>query len=173
MSSRICAPCGRRSTREENPLELHHQRRARADFPGAGMGRDVRAVSRLRLDASGSTDQRDSGSASTKSPIICSGACASRSSRRCCIWCAIACAPALAQPTAREAHLDRLLQLADPVNPNVLTIGFARRFATYKRATLLFEDLDWLRADRVRRSSARCCSCSPARRIRPTSPARI
>lgn len=44
-----------------------------------------------------------------------------------------------------EAHLDRLLRFADPVNPNVLTIGFARRFATYKRATLLFEDLDWLR----------------------------
>jgi starch phosphorylase len=44
-----------------------------------------------------------------------------------------------------EAHLDRLLRLADPANPNVLTIGFARRFATYKRATLLFEDLDWLR----------------------------
>ncbi|MGH8767787.1 MAG: alpha-glucan family phosphorylase, partial [Burkholderiales bacterium] len=44
-----------------------------------------------------------------------------------------------------EAHLDRLLKLADPANPNVLTIGFGRRFATYKRATLLFENLDWLR----------------------------
>ncbi len=44
-----------------------------------------------------------------------------------------------------EAHLDRLLRLADPSNPNVLTIGFARRFATYKRAALLFEDLNWLR----------------------------
>jgi len=44
-----------------------------------------------------------------------------------------------------EAHLDRLLKLADPLNPNVLTIGFARRFATYKRAGLLFEKLDWLR----------------------------
>jgi starch phosphorylase len=43
-----------------------------------------------------------------------------------------------------DAHLDRLLRLADPANPNVLTIGFARRFATYKRATLLFENLDWL-----------------------------
>lgn len=29
-------------------------------------------------------------------------------------------------------------------NPNVLTIGFARRFATYKRATLIFRDLDRL-----------------------------
>ncbi len=44
-----------------------------------------------------------------------------------------------------EAHLDRLLRFADPINPNVLTLGFARRFATYKRATLLFEDLDWLK----------------------------
>ncbi len=44
-----------------------------------------------------------------------------------------------------EAHLDRLFKLADPDNPNVLTIAFARRFATYKRATLLLENLDWLR----------------------------
>jgi glycogen phosphorylase len=43
-----------------------------------------------------------------------------------------------------EAHLDRLLKLTDPVDPNVLTIGFGRRFATYKRATLLFENLNWL-----------------------------
>ncbi len=28
------------------------------------------------------------------------------------------------------------------LNPEVLTIGFARRFATYKRATLLFEDIE-------------------------------
>ena len=44
-----------------------------------------------------------------------------------------------------EAHLDRVLRCADPNNPTVLTIGFARRFATYKRATLLFNNLDWLR----------------------------
>jgi starch phosphorylase len=44
-----------------------------------------------------------------------------------------------------ESHLDRMLRLADPANPNVLTIGFGRRFATYKRATLLFENLEWLR----------------------------
>ncbi len=44
-----------------------------------------------------------------------------------------------------EAHLDRMLRLADPNDPNVLTIGFGRRFATYKRASLLFENLDWLR----------------------------
>ena len=44
-----------------------------------------------------------------------------------------------------DAHLERLLKFADPINPNVLTLGFARRFATYKRAALLFENLDWLR----------------------------
>jgi hypothetical protein len=44
-----------------------------------------------------------------------------------------------------QAHLDRLLKYTDPANPNVLTIGFARRFATYKRAMLIFSDPDWLR----------------------------
>ncbi len=44
-----------------------------------------------------------------------------------------------------EAHLERLLKYADPVNPHVLTIGFARRFATYKRALLLFHDVQWLK----------------------------
>jgi starch phosphorylase len=44
-----------------------------------------------------------------------------------------------------EAHLDRILKYADPDRPGVLTIGFGRRFATYKRATLMFERLDWLR----------------------------
>jgi starch phosphorylase len=34
---------------------------------------------------------------------------------------------------------------SDLLNPDVLTIGFARRFATYKRATLLFSDLDRLK----------------------------
>jgi starch phosphorylase len=35
---------------------------------------------------------------------------------------------------------------SDLLNPDVLTIGFARRFATYKRATLLFKDLERLKA---------------------------
>ena len=34
---------------------------------------------------------------------------------------------------------------ADLLNPKTLTIGFARRFATYKRATLLFHDTDRLK----------------------------
>src|ERR1019366_433181 len=34
---------------------------------------------------------------------------------------------------------------AEVLDPHTLTIGFARRFATYKRATLLFRDVDRLR----------------------------
>jgi glycogen phosphorylase len=45
-----------------------------------------------------------------------------------------------------ETHLERLLKCVDPNNPNILTIGFARRFATYKRATLLLRDKDRLRS---------------------------
>jgi starch phosphorylase len=44
-----------------------------------------------------------------------------------------------------EVHLERMTKFVDPSDPNVLTIGFARRFATYKRAPLLAQDLDWLR----------------------------
>ena len=38
----------------------------------------------------------------------------------------------------------RVMSLLDKINPNALLIGFARRFATYKRAHLLFSDLDRL-----------------------------
>ncbi|MBL8202287.1 MAG: alpha-glucan family phosphorylase [Chromatiales bacterium] len=44
-----------------------------------------------------------------------------------------------------EAHIHRLLKYLDPERPDVLTIGFGRRFATYKRATLLLHDLGWLK----------------------------
>ncbi len=44
-----------------------------------------------------------------------------------------------------EAHLERMLKHANPLDPNVLTIGFARRFATYKRAALMFENMEWMR----------------------------
>jgi starch phosphorylase len=36
------------------------------------------------------------------------------------------------------------VSILDKINPNALLIGFARRFATYKRAHLLFSDLDRL-----------------------------
>ncbi|MBR3614614.1 MAG: alpha-glucan family phosphorylase [Clostridia bacterium] len=36
---------------------------------------------------------------------------------------------------------DQISEIVNKLNPKALTIGFARRFATYKRATLLFKDI--------------------------------
>ena len=46
---------------------------------------------------------------------------------------------------ARHGEAPMLLEeLEEVLDPGILTIGFARRFATYKRAALLFSDLDRL-----------------------------
>ena len=37
---------------------------------------------------------------------------------------------------------DEINEIVSKINPNALTIGFARRFATYKRATLIFKDIE-------------------------------
>ncbi|MEA5583689.1 alpha-glucan family phosphorylase [Nodularia harveyana UHCC-0300] len=42
----------------------------------------------------------------------------------------------------RGASASEINQAQEVLDPNVLTIGFARRFATYKRATLWMRDLD-------------------------------
>ncbi len=36
---------------------------------------------------------------------------------------------------------DEIAEIVNTLNPKALTIGFARRFATYKRATLIFKDI--------------------------------
>ena len=49
----------------------------------------------------------------------------------------------LASQCRRRKESDEAIEEARHVlNPNVLTIGFGRRFATYKRATLIFSDMD-------------------------------
>ena len=47
--------------------------------------------------------------------------------------------------TARKAPMSQVKQLHEVLNPEALTIGFARRFATYKRATLIFRDMERLK----------------------------
>ena len=37
---------------------------------------------------------------------------------------------------------EEIIDIVSKLDPNALTIGFARRFATYKRATLIFRDLE-------------------------------
>src|SRR6185369_5983734 len=45
----------------------------------------------------------------------------------------------------RKVSTGELKRAGEVLDPNALTIGFGRRFATYKRATLLFRDMDRLR----------------------------
>jgi starch phosphorylase len=48
------------------------------------------------------------------------------------------------QLTSRGASMTDVQAASEVLSPDALTIGFARRFATYKRATLLFRDPDRL-----------------------------
>ena len=43
---------------------------------------------------------------------------------------------------ANGISYEEINEITSKLNPNALTIGFARRFATYKRATLIFRDLE-------------------------------
>lgn len=45
---------------------------------------------------------------------------------------------------AHQGDPSAVMKIVDKINPNALIIGFARRFATYKRAHLLFTDLERL-----------------------------
>ena len=46
----------------------------------------------------------------------------------------------------RQASAAEVRRSAEVLDPNAFTIGFARRFATYKRATLLFRDVERLKS---------------------------
>lgn len=48
---------------------------------------------------------------------------------------------AVAAAVQRKGSASEIRRLSDVLDPDVFTIGFARRFATYKRATLLFRDV--------------------------------
>ena len=49
----------------------------------------------------------------------------------------------VSQRLRREGYsYDDIYEIVSKLNPDYLTIGFARRFATYKRATLIFKDLE-------------------------------
>lgn len=47
--------------------------------------------------------------------------------------------------TARQEHPRQIFNVINSIDDKALTIGFARRFATYKRAHLLFSDINRLR----------------------------
>ena len=70
---------------------------------------------------------------------------------------------------SRGASPAELGWVDDVLDPDVLTIGFARRVPTYKRLTLMLRDPDRLRALLLRPRAARSSSSSPASRTRPTT----
>ena len=51
---------------------------------------------------------------------------------------------AMEQADARSESRDRILSLGRVLSPDALTIGFARRYATYKRANLILADIERL-----------------------------
>jgi glycogen phosphorylase len=51
---------------------------------------------------------------------------------------------ALEQAERRGEAIETLQRLATVLSPDALTIGFARRFATYKRANLILADIEYL-----------------------------
>jgi glycogen phosphorylase len=54
-------------------------------------------------------------------------------------------ARAHASALRRQASASEVRRAGEVLDPNAFTIGFARRFATYKRATLLFRDVERLK----------------------------
>ena len=64
----------------------------------------------------------------------------SRSRYACSPGCAFAWRASMPPRGSASMQLRHITRLLDPSRPNVLTLGFARRFATYKRASLLLRD---------------------------------
>ena len=119
---------------------VHHQRGPRArlalprhgrsvrPLPWAAVGRPIRPTSRS-----------GSGSSRSRTP-----SCGAPTSGGASAWWASpggGCRTQLEQRGAPPAERELAEEVLDP---EALTIGFARRFATYKRATLLFRDPDRL-----------------------------
>ena len=113
-----------------DPHRVDHQRRAHAPRGSRPRwARSSRATS-ARAGPSSSTT-RSSGSARTRSPTPSCGRCTSTGGIASCSTRAGGCA----SPPSAAARGREELELADEVlDPHALTIGFARRFATYKRA---------------------------------------
>ena len=131
-----CARALARAAAARDPHRLHHQRRAHPFVGGDEMGALFTRYLGPRWTEQ--LDDAELGSAPTTFPTPSSGRCMSTAgsgsvqhARR---WLHAAAERRGARPR-RNGAADEAL------DPHALTIGFARRFATYKRAALLFTDL--------------------------------
>ena len=118
----------------------HHQRRPRPLLDLARHGRPLRPLPGAALGRAPGR-ARLSGSAWRASPTRSCGAPTSAAASG---WWPLpggGCAPSWSSAAAGPSEIRQAEEVLDP---EALTIGFARRFATYKRATLLFRDLERL-----------------------------
>ena len=89
------------------------------------------------------TDHERLGAASSRSPTrSCGGPTSARRERLVAFWAR----RRSRSSSARGAAYDEVAAADEVLDPEALTIGFARRFATYKRGTLIFRDLERLAA---------------------------
>ena len=158
-------PLARRA-RRRGADHVDHQRRARRHVGRARDGRPARAST---CCPSGTRPTPSAGRGSTRPATTSCGGPASR---------AASALVAFVRQRLRDQLMARGLSSSDVewteavLDPRALTIGFARRFATYKRATLLLSQPERLQAAAARPATGRCSSSSPARRTRPTTAAR-
>ena len=128
---------------ERAPHRLCHQRRAFPDLDrDAACAASTPAIS--PTDSKGTPTTSRHGRKCTTSPTA---NCGTRAHARSRTSSSSTSASVTAIPA--QVRLDsprQMLQVIEGIKPDVLTIGFARRFATYKRAYLLFTNLDRLAA---------------------------
>ena len=150
----------------EIPIDVDHERRAhRRRGSPTRWARSSRATSG-RAGREHARRRGALGARRTRSPTRSSGQVHEHRRHR-----LVQRVPALAARGggARGGESSEAIAACDEVlDPHALTIGFARRFATYKRATLLFSRPRAREAAPRRPGSARCSSSSPARRTRRT-----
>ena len=118
--------------------QVGHQRRAR---PHLDVARDRRPAHPLRPARVARGRRRAPGPGSPRPPTTRCGGPASRAASGWWRSCGAGCA---SRALARGASASSVAWADEALDPRVLTIGFARRFATYKRANLLLSQPDRL-----------------------------
>ena len=147
-----------------------HQRRPHADLA------DARHRPRSTTAICGPTGANEadrstrSGNGSRTSRTRSSGEAHERRRER--HWSASSATRLLLSAQQRKCLRDIEARRRRSARSRALTIGFARRFATYKRATLMFRDLPAAEAAARPTSACPCSSSSPAKRTPRTSRAR-
>ena len=124
----------------------HHRRHERRPHAELDRPRDGRDAGRAASGPTSTTSTRRapaaaSGSGSTSSRPTSSGR---PTSARSSSWRSSPGAGCAASSPATASRRRRSTRSRAALDPDILTIGFARRFATYKRAGLLFSDVDRL-----------------------------